>query len=131
MSYSSTLSRTSPFAMLTRSVDALGAAQWDQQSQSWVSASNTWSGDGLMWGAPTCTIASGGVICSVRFTAYASTDRFSFGSQWGSTGEARACSDDLMISYGSSAAWTVNNTIGTMTVDASRARCTIIRTSLS
>lgn len=130
MSYSSDLPRTSPFAMLTRSANAGGAAQWNQQSQSWVSASNTWSGDGFMWGAPTCTIASGGVICAVRFAAYSSSDRFSFGSQWGSSGEARACSDDLMIGYGSSAAWTVNNSIGTMTLDASRARCTIIRTSL-
>jgi len=130
MSYSSDLSRTSPFAMLTRSANAGGAAQWNQQSQSWVSASNTWSGDGFMWGAPTCTIASGAVIAAVRFTSYSSSDRFSFGSQWGTSGEARACSDDLMIGYGSSAAWTVNNSIGTMTLDASRARCTIIRTSL-
>lgn len=126
MSYNpTTRAIASPFALLTRSTDGSGNAQWDQQSQDWVSASNLWEGNALIWGAPTCKYSAGAVIASVGLSA--SADRATYGSQWGSSGEARACSDDLILGYGSSATWAIKNNLGTFTLDSTRARCCVMR----
>lgn len=119
----------SPFAILTVT-SGTGAAQWNDQSEKWVSASNTWTGNALMFGCPSMTNAGSFIGCFAFSTS--GTDRKQFAQQYDDSGAARSSSDDSMVGYGSTATYGAvsNSTIGSgWTIDTTRARCVLMRTS--
>lgn len=130
MSYSQNLptSKTTPFALLTRSSYQSGDAQWDTRSQSWVSTSNTWAGKALVFGAPTCLASGYQIIASAKFTSE-SGDRYTYSNHWSNDGETRVSQDDVMISYGSDATWATDTRFAgyTYEMDHTRARCVVMR----
>lgn len=131
MSYSQSLTVTkeTPFAMLTRETYLAGDAQWSTQSQTWINSVNSWQGKGLMFGMATCLSTAHQIIASTKFNT--ATSRHTFASQWSANGETRVSQDDLMLGYGSSAAWSTDTRFAGLTysMDHTRARCMVMRTS--
>lgn len=129
MTYKLTKLAFSPFALL-EVTSGSGAAQWNKRNAAWVSSTNTWSGDALMFGCPSMTDAGIFVGCFAFSTS--GTDRKQFAQQYEDQAAARSSSDDAMISYGSTAAYGAvsGSTTGSgWTIDHARARCVLMRTS--
>ena len=129
MSYtpSISISNATPFAQLTRSSYASGAAQWNVQSQTWVSAANTWAGDGLVMAAATCLYSGNQIIASTYISGQ--TSRHTYASNWSNGSTTRVSQDDIMIGYGSTAAWGVDTAFAgyTYRMDHTRARAMVMR----
>lgn len=105
-------------------------AQWDQRNVGWVTTSNTWSGDAMIFGVPAVDTSTSAAIGSVRFTISGSS-REEYSQQFTSTGAARAKSDDQMIAYGSDASFgSVSVSGSALYTDSTRARCAVMRVAL-
>ena len=129
MSYSQGLTETnySPFAMLTRSTYLAGDAQWNTQSQTWVSSSNAWQGSALVVGMATALSTGNQIIASTKFSSQSS--RYTFANQWSANAVTRVSQDDVMIAYGSAATWATDSRFGglTFSMHQTRARCLVMR----
>lgn len=121
------ISNVTPFAQLTRSSSASGAAQWNVKSQTWVSATNTWLGDGLVMAAATCLYSADQIIASTYIIGQ--TSRYTYASNWSNNSTSRVSQDDIMIGYGSTAAWGIDSIFAGLTyqVDHTRARAMVMR----
>lgn len=129
MSYKVNPFAGAPFALLTLSSSGT-MKQWDQSSEAWVTASNTWSGDAMMFGVPAVDTSGGIAIGSLKFTI-SGNNREEYSQHFTSGAAARSKSDDQMVAYGSDASFAVANVIGaSFTVEASRARCVVMRVIL-
>lgn len=130
MTYKLTKLASSPFALL-EVTSGSGAAQWNKSNASWVSSSNTWSGNALIFGCPSMTDA--GVFAGCFALSVSGSDRKQFAQQYDDEAAARSSSDDAMIGFGASAAYGAvsGSTTGSgWTIDHARARCVIMRTSV-
>lgn len=129
MSYPINLPTTNvtPFAQLTRSSSASGAAQWNVRSQTWVSSSNTWTGSSLVVATATCLSTGNQIIASTKISGQ--TSRYTFGNQWSNDAATRVSQDDVMLAYGSTAAWAIDTIFAGLTYsfDATRARAMVMR----
>jgi hypothetical protein len=129
VSYKVNPSVLSPFALLTLSSSGT-MAQWDQSTEAWVTASNTWSGDAMMFGVPAVDTSGSGAIGSIKFDV-SGTNREEHSQQFAGVGAARSKSDDQMVAYGSDASFSIGNVAGVVfTIDSTRARCVVMRVSL-
>jgi hypothetical protein len=131
MSYKTNPFSSAPFALLTRSSNSASPmAQWDQSNVEWVTTSNTWSGDAMIFGVPAVDTSTSASIGSVRFTISGSS-REEYSQQFTSAGAARAKSDDQMIAYGSDASFgSVSVSGSALYTDSARARCAVMRVAL-
>ena len=128
MSYKVKPSSVGPFALLTLSTNGT-MAQWDQSTEAWVTASNTWSGDAMMFGVPAVDTSGSGAIGSIKFDV-SGTNREEHSQQFAGVGAARSKSDDQMVAYGSDASFYLRSVTPSFTIDSARARCAVIRVVL-
>jgi hypothetical protein len=129
MSYKVKPSSVGPFALLTLSTNGT-MAQWDQSTEAWVTASNTWSGDAMLFGVPAVvTSGTSAAIGAIGFDISGSNYE-EFSQQFNSTGAARSKSDDQMVAYGSDASFYLRSATPSFTIDSARARCAVIRVVL-
>lgn len=128
MSYKVSPSVGAPFALLTRSTDGT-MAQWDQSSEAWVTASNTWSGDAMIFGVPAVVTTGTASIGAIGFNT-SGTNREEYCQQFRGVGASRAKSDDQMVAYGSDARFSLQTAVPSFTIDSARARCVVMRVTL-
>lgn len=126
-----TVSLSSPFAQLriTSAPSSPATTQWDSQSQAWVSSSNVADGNCLMWGLVAVIMNTGSAgIGSLRFTSTSSNYLYSQYEQ-GTATSSRSNSGEVMLSYGTSAAWSYGTSYtGSLPViDNNRNRCMLMR----
>lgn len=121
-----------PFALLTRSSHngSIPMVNWDQSTEGWVTASNTWSGDAMIFGVPAALVTTSSGVASVGFTISGSNYN-EYCQQYAGAGTAKSKSDDQMVAYGSNASFSAINVAGgSLYTDKDRARCTVMRVVL-